>query len=94
VGRGNVIHLVIEYDAKVVIPLMMIIFYVLNPIIQEFAAQVDGSYVGVAIVEEEDNNILCVGASIEESSCALIVGELFIFMRLFIVLNTCARYMC
>ncbi len=36
VGRGNVIHLVIEYDAKVVISLMMIIFDVLNPINQTF----------------------------------------------------------
>jgi hypothetical protein len=90
VGMGNVICLVIEYDAKVVIPLMMIIFYVLNFIIQASATQVDGSYVGVTMVEEEDNKILCVGAFIEESSCALIAGELFLFKRLSIILTTCA----
>jgi hypothetical protein len=85
VGRGNVIHLVIEYDAKVVICLMMIIFDVLNPINQASTTQVDGSYVGVAVIEEKDNNIFCVGASIEESSYALLVGELFLLRRLSIV---------
>ncbi len=43
------------------------------------------SYVGVV---EEDNNIFGVGASIEESSCALVVGELSLFRRLFVVLAT------
>jgi len=90
VGRGDVIHLVIEYDAKVVILLMMTIFDVLNSINQAFATQVGGSYVGIVIVEKEDNNIFCVGAFIEESSCALIVGELFLFKRLFIVPTACA----
>jgi hypothetical protein len=73
--------LVIEYDAK-----LMIIFYVLNPIVQESIAQVDGSYVGV--VEEKDN-IFGVGASIEESSCALVVGELSLLRRFSVVLTTC-----
>ncbi len=41
------------------------------------------SYVGVV---EEDNSIFGVGASIEESSCALVVGELFLFRRLCVVL--------
>lgn len=71
VGQGNVIHLVIEYDAKLIIPLLMIIFDVLNPIVQAFTTQVDGSFVGV--VEEKDNNIFGVGASTEEYSCALVV---------------------
>ncbi len=57
VGWGNVICLVIEYDAKVVIILLMIIFDVLIPTIQTFATQVDGSYVEVIVVEEKDNNI-------------------------------------
>ncbi len=89
-GRENVIHPVIEYDAKVIIPLMMIIFYVLNPIKQASTTQVDGSYVGTTIVEKENNYIFCVGASIEKSSCALIAGELFLFRRLSIVPTTCA----
>jgi hypothetical protein len=87
VGWGNVICLVIEYDAKAVIPLLMIIFDVLNPIVQAFTTQVDGSFVGV--VEEKDNNIFGVGASTKEYSCALVVGELSLFRRLFIVLTTC-----
>jgi len=66
VGRENVIHPFIECDAKVIIPLMMIIFYVLNPINQAFTTQVDGSYVGTTIVEKENNYIFCVGASIEK----------------------------
>jgi phosphatidylglycerophosphate synthase len=57
VGWGNVICLVIEYDAKVVIILLMIIFDVLIPTIQTFATQVDGSYVEAIVVEEKDNNI-------------------------------------
>jgi len=86
VGWGNVICLVIEYDAKVVILQLMIIFYVLNPIVQTFANQVDGSYVEAIVVEEKDNNIFGVYAFIEESSCALVVGELSLFKRLSIVL--------
>jgi hypothetical protein len=66
----------------------MIIFYVLNPIVEAFTTQVDGSYVGVV---EEDNNIFGVVPSVEESSHALVVGELSLFRRLFVVLVTCAN---
>jgi hypothetical protein len=45
----------------------MIIFDVLNP-----TTQVDGSYVGVVVVEEEDNNIFGVGIYIEESPMLLL----------------------
>jgi uncharacterized Tic20 family protein len=38
---------------------------------------------------EEDNNIFGVGASMEESSCALVVGELSLFMKLYVFLATC-----
>jgi hypothetical protein len=86
VGWGNVICLIIEYDAKAVIPLLMIIFDVLNPIVQTFATQVDGSYVEVIVFEKKDNNIFGVGAFVEESSCALVVGKLSIFKRLSIIL--------
>jgi hypothetical protein len=86
---GNVIYLAIEYDAKVVIPLLIIIFYVLNPIIQAFTTQVDGSYVGAIVVEKEDNNIFGVVVSIEESSYFFVVKELSLFKRLFIVPTTC-----
>jgi hypothetical protein len=86
VGWGNVICLVIECDAKVVILLLMIVFYVLNPIVQTFATQVDGSYVEAIVVEKKDNNIFGVGAFIEKSSFALVVGELSLFKRLYVVL--------
>ncbi len=89
VGWGNVICLVTKYDAKVVIPLLMIIFYVLNPTIQAFTAQVDGSNVGAIIVEEEDNNIFGVNVSIEESSYVFVVGKLYLFKRLFIIPTAC-----
>ncbi len=85
-GWGNVICLVIECDAKVVILLLMIVFYVLNPIVQTFATQVDGSYVEAIVVEKKDNNIFGVGAFIEKSSFALVVGELSLFKRLYVVL--------
>ncbi len=52
-GWGNVIHFIIEYDAKVVIPHLIIIFDVLNLTIQLPTAQVDGSYVGVVVVERK-----------------------------------------
>jgi hypothetical protein len=89
VGWGNVIYLAIKYDAKVVIHLLMIIFYVLNLTIQAFIAQVDGSYVGAIVVERENNNIFGVNVSIKESSYVFVVGELSLFKRLFIVLATC-----
>ncbi len=88
-GWGNVICLVIEYDAKAVIPLLMIIFDVLNLIVQTFTTQVDGSYIEAIVVEEKDNNIFGVGAFIEKFSCALVVGKLPIFKRLYVVLVAC-----
>jgi hypothetical protein len=75
VGWGNVIYLVIEYDAKIVILILMIIFDVLNPTIQAFTTQVDGSYVGAIIVKEENNNIFGVNVSIEESPYVFVVGN-------------------
>jgi len=40
----------------------MIIFDVLNLIVQTSATQVDGSYVEAIVVEEKNNNIFGVGA--------------------------------
>jgi hypothetical protein len=43
VGRGNAIHFAIKYDVKVVIPLLMIVFEQLNPIVQaQIIALIDG----------------------------------------------------
>jgi hypothetical protein len=85
VGHGACICLVAEYDANAVIPILMIMFEVLNPIVQACGAEV----VGFGDFIEEDNNIYCVGASMEESSHALVVGELSLLGRLSISLATC-----
>jgi hypothetical protein len=69
----------------------MITFDVLNPIVQTYATQVDGSYVEAIVVEEKNNNIFGVGAFIEGFSYALVVRELSLFKRLFVVLVACAN---
>ncbi len=61
----------------------------MNPTIQAFTAQFDGSYVGVTVVEEGDNNIFGVNVSIEKHSYVFVVGELYLFKRLFIVPTSC-----
>jgi len=38
---------------------------------------------------ENVNNILGVGTCVEESLCALVVGELFLFKTLYVTLATC-----
>jgi len=77
VGWGNTIHLAFEYDVKAVIPLIMICFHQLNPIVQE--CNVDGLS---EEFNEEDNNLYGVGASIEEFSSILVIGDLSLFTRL------------
>jgi hypothetical protein len=57
-------------------------FEVLNPIVQACVVEVVGFVAGFGDSIEEDNNIFGVGASMEESSHALIVGELSLFKRL------------
>ncbi len=41
VGRGNAICFAIEYDAKELIPFMMIVFYWMNPIVETIVAICD-----------------------------------------------------
>ncbi len=60
----------------------MTMFEVLNPIVQACVVEVVGFVAGFGDSIEEDNNIFGVGASMEESSHALIVGELSLFKRL------------
>jgi hypothetical protein len=38
---------------------------------------------------KEDNNTFCVGTSMEKTSCAFVVGDLSLFMRLSISFVTC-----
>jgi uncharacterized Tic20 family protein len=64
-------------------------FEALNPIVQACAIEVIGSVIRFGDFTKEDNNIFCVGAFMEESSRALVVGELFLFRRLFVSHVTC-----
>jgi hypothetical protein len=63
----------------------MIVFEVLNPIVQACAIKV----VGFGDFNEEDNNIFGVGTCMEKSSHALVVGELSLFKRLYVTFITC-----
>jgi len=64
-------------------------FEVLNPTIEACAIEVVGYVVGFGDSIEKDNNIFGVGTSMEESSHALVVGELSLFKRLSISPTTC-----
>jgi hypothetical protein len=87
VGRGFEIYLASKYDLKEVIPFMMTTFERLNPSIQ---AKVVVSIDGLPIEEEEETNMVIVGASMKEFSWALIIGELSLFWRLVIPPSMCA----
>ncbi len=89
VGCGTCVCLVADYDVNAVIPLLMIVFEVLNLIVQACVIKVAGFVVGFGDFIEKDNNIFNVGASMEKTSCALVVLELYLFKRLFISLATC-----
>jgi hypothetical protein len=81
-GRGNAIQLATEYDAKIVIIFLMVCFEWLNLI------AVNASIVAVIINvvgEEFEENMFDVGASIEESSRALVTIKLSLFKRLFVL---------
>jgi hypothetical protein len=88
VGCDTCICLIAEYDANLIILLLMTMFKVLNPIVQGCVVEVVGFVAGFCDSTEEDNNIFCVGTSMEESSCAFVVGDLSLFRRLFISLVT------
>ncbi len=77
VGHENIIHLVFKYYVKAIIPIFMICFHWLNPIVQECKANGPSEE-----LNKDDTNIFDVGASIEKSSHALIIGELSLFKRL------------
>ncbi len=85
VGRRAYICLVVEYDANVVVRLLMIVFKVLNLIVQTCVVEVVGFVIGFDNSIEEETNIFGVGASMEKSSHAFVVGELSLFKRLFVI---------
>ncbi len=67
----------------------MTMFEVLNLIAQACVVQVFGFVARFGDSIEEDNNVFGVGASMEESSHALVVRELSLFRRLFVSPATC-----
>ncbi len=90
VGCGACICLVTEYDANIVILLLMTMFEVVNPIVQAWAIEIVGSITRFSVSIEEANNIFGVGASMKKSSHVLVVGELFFVQE--VICNPC--YMC
>ncbi len=75
VGHGNIIHLVFVYDVKAIVPILMMCFHWLNPIVQECKANGPSEE-----LNKDDNNIFDVWASIEKSTHA--IGKLSLFKRL------------
>ncbi len=74
-----------EFDANVILFLLMLVFEMLNHIIQASVAIV----VGFTDFIEEDHNIFGVGTSMEKFKCAIIIWELSLFKRLSITPTTC-----
>jgi hypothetical protein len=71
---------------KIVIPLLTVCFERLNPI------TVNASTIATIVDvegEEFEENMFSVEASIEESSRALVIGELSLFRRLSVLPSTC-----
>ncbi len=62
----------------------MTMFEILNLNVQACAVELVGYVARFGDWIEKDNNIFGVGAFMEESSRALVVGELSMFMRLFV----------
>jgi hypothetical protein len=89
VGHGACIRLVVEYDANTTIFILMIVFEILNLIVQACVIKIVGFVARFGDSIEENNNIFGVGASMEKSSCALVVGELSLVERLSVSPTTC-----
>jgi hypothetical protein len=84
VRHKNAFRLTSEYDVKIVILLLMVCFDMLNLEFGTFAiATID------VIGPKLEENMFRVGASIEESSQALVIGELSLFKRLSIPSFAC-----
>jgi hypothetical protein len=81
VGCGVYIRVVVKYGANAIILLLMTMFEVLNLIVLACAIEVIrfGDFI------KRYNNIFGVGAFMEESSSAFVVGELSLFKRLFVI---------
>jgi hypothetical protein len=90
VGCGACICFDVEYDANVIILILMTVFEVLNLIIQTCAIKVIGSIAKSSNFIEKENNIFDVGASMEESSHTLVFFEAILIQE--VIYNS--YYMC
>jgi len=88
---GACIPIASGYDANVIIPLLMTGFEILNIIVQTCSVGVARLVMKFSDFVKKDNNIFGVGTFMEESSCAFLVGELFLFRRLCVTPITCAN---
>ncbi len=85
-GHGNAIRLTIEYDAKIVIPFLMVCFELLNLIVVYASTAIE---VATVVGEEFEENMFGVKALIVESSCALFSRELSLFKKLYVLPFAC-----
>ncbi len=83
-GCKNAIKLTSEYDAKIMISLLMVCFEWLNPNIVRSTTLIDDARL------ELEQNMFGMGALIEEYFQTLVIRELSLFRRLFISSSTCA----
>ncbi len=81
VGCGANICVFVKYGANAIILFVMTMFEVLNLIVQACAIEV----IGFGDFIKRYNNIFGMGASMEKSSNAFVVGELSLFKRLFVI---------
>ncbi len=79
------VHFTAKHDVNVIIIFLMTMFEVLNFIVQTCVVEVVGFVIGFDNSIEEETNIFGVGASMEKSSHAFVVGELSLFKRLFVI---------
>ncbi len=85
VGCRNAIQLAYEYDVKIDVPFFMVCSYWLNIIAITSILVID------ITSPKLEENMFGVGVLIEESSWALVIGELSLFRRLFIISSACAN---
>jgi hypothetical protein len=84
-GCGNAIHFTIEYDVKEVIPLFIIVFDWLNPIVEAFVAPCDEPTIQV-----EKMTITCLVLELPiRSLCMHLLLQNFIYFGVYVSHNLC-----
>jgi hypothetical protein len=95
VGHGACIRLVVEYDANEIVPLLMIVFEVLNPIVQTCVVKSIGFVVMLLwilfdlVTLLKKTIIYLVWVHLWKSPLLTCCWKLSLFKRLFVTLTTC-----